>query len=101
MTTNKNTPTVVTFASKLYELEASIPEAFRSKDEAAILATQKRIIKAAEKIRKMRARFDESFDRYVDALGSDSLPNVTRIRRITDKSGKVAKAVEVDTSLDF
>lgn len=96
---NQNKP-AITLSAKLNEIDARIPASFMAGDEKAVLELRTVIEKLAKRVSEIRSNFDKAVDGK-EMFGSDSFPNVTRIRAKSENVGRPKAIKPVDTTLDF
>ena len=82
-------------ADRLATLSTMAVDCWKSGDEAKVLAVRAAIVAVGEAYTELRKTFDEKGVDLKDMFGADKFPNVTRIRKATEKEGK-AETVKVN-----
>jgi len=82
------------------EVRSMIVSAWTSAEEVDVLKVRAIVVALDKEASDLRKMFDDTFDKK-DMFGSDSFPNVTRIRAKSELVGRPKKIKEVDTTLDF
>lgn len=97
MSNNKQNTTM---SARLNEIESRIAATFTAGDEKAVLELRTIIEKLAKRVGEIRANFDKAVDGK-EMFGTDTFPNVTRIRAKSENVGRPKAIKPVDTTLDF